>query len=868
MDVETMLGKERFAPPAARAETNREPIAIIGIGCRFPGKANDPDTFWRLLTEGVDAITDVPPDRWDIASYYHSEPGKPGKSIARWGGFIEGIDRFDCAFFGVSPREAARMDPQHRLLLEVSSEALDDAGQDARRLSGSNTSVFVGISNYDYAFLQTNFRDPTGIDVYTNTGGALSLAANRISYQFNWKGPSAVVDTACSSALLAVHLACRSIWNDGCTSALAGGVNLVITPAGFIGFSRLSMLSPNGRCKAFDASADGFVRSEGVGMVVLKPLSAALADGDRVYAVIRNTGSNQDGRTTGITLPSEESQEALIRQTLRQVGASPAHVRYAEAHGTGTFVGDPIEARALGKALSEGRAEDDACWIGSVKTNIGHLEPAAGIAGLIKAALILNHHQVPPNLHFKNPNPDIPLADLKLRVPTALEPLSNGNGPTLACVNSFGFGGTNAHVLLEDAPPVAARAKPANASETDGAPARAVPLSGRTPEAVKALAKSYADFLEAAGENAPSLADIAFTASLRRTPHEHRLTAVARSQSELIEQLSDMAASTEATTAAAHKPPRLAFVFCGQGAQWWAMGRRLLETEPVFRDMIRRCDRLLSEMAPWSLWDELTADESRSRLNQTAIAQPAIFAVQVALAALFESWGIRPDAVVGHSVGEVAAAHVAGAVSLEDAVRIIFHRARCTQKAPVAGRMLAVGMTVAEAERDLADYAGKIALAAINGPTSLTLSGQTEALEALAVRLEARNVFNRFLQVDYAFHSPQLEPVREELLDSLRGIVCRKATIPWYSTVTAGPVRGNDVDANYWWRNLRNTVHFSEAVDHAIQDGLHHYLEVGPHPVLGSAVAECLQQRGKHGKILPSLRRPPLREGVPFVPAD
>jgi amino acid adenylation domain-containing protein len=857
-------GSERRAqhrPTLQRAE--KEPIAIIGIGCRFPGGANDPTSFWQLLTNGRDAISQVPADRWDIASFYHPEAGKPGKTNACWGGFIQGIDQFDAAYFGVSPREAARMDPQHRLLLEVSSEALEDGGQIAPRLAGTQVAVFVGISNFDYSFIQTNFRDPTAIDIYTNTGGALSLAANRISYQFNWKGPSAVVDTACSSALLAVHLACQSVWNDGCSLALAGGVNLIISPTGFIGFSRLSMLSASGRCKAFDASADGFVRSEGAGMVVLKPLSAALADRDRIYALIRNTGSNQDGRTPGLAVPSQQSQEALIRHTLCEVGATPAQVRYAEAHGTGTVVGDPIEARALGAALGDGRPEQDCCLLGSVKTNIGHLEPAAGIAGLIKAALVLRHQQVPANLHFREPNPDIPFAALRLRVPVVLEPLPTGQGPALACVNSFGFGGTNVHALLQEAPPRVPVLAAPHDLESDRI--RLVPLSARSPEALRALAKSYAEFLEApAGGDLPSLTDVAYTASLRRTHHEYRLAVAARSTVDLAEQLRIAAAKSagEDPMRAAKQPPRLVFVFCGQGSQWWAMGRQLLGQEPVFRDMIRRCDRLLGELAPWSLWQELTADEAHSRLNETGLAQPTIFAVQVALAALWRSWGVQPDAVVGHSVGEVAAAHVAGILTLEDAVRVIYHRARCTEKASPRGKMLAVGMTVADADQELVRYAGRIALAAINGPTSLTLSGPAEPLEELAASLQQKNVFQRLLQVDYAFHSPQLEPVRHELVEALRGIEPRSATLPFYSTVARGPAESPELNPEYWWRNLRDTVYFSEAVDRMIQDDYHVFLEIGPHPVLGSAVAECLQQRGRQGQVLASLRRPAARDEV------
>jgi acyl transferase domain-containing protein len=450
-------GESASFQPRTDGTIPHEPIALVGIGCRFPGGANDPEAFWKLLEEGVDAVTEVPADRWSQRAFYDPEQGKPGKTRSRWGGFVEGIDRFDPQFFGISPREAVRMDPQQRLLLEVTHEALEDGGQVLARLAGSRVAVFVGISSWDYSVLQVNFRDRGVIDVYSNTGGTLSIAANRISYCFDFRGPSASVDTACSSALVAVHLACRSIWEDGCPLALAAGVNALFLPDWYVGFSRLGMLSPDGRCRAFDARANGFVRSEGAGVVVLKPLARALADGDRIYAVIRGTAVNQDGRTPGMTVPGEEAQEALLRQACRWAGVEPVQIQYVEAHGTGTPVGDPIEARALGRVLGAGRPAGQTVVVGSVKTNIGHLEAGSGIAGLIKTALVLHHRRIPGNLHFDQPNPDIDFAGLNLRIPVRSEPWPAGAGPALAGVNSFGFGGTNAHAILQEAPPVVTR---------------------------------------------------------------------------------------------------------------------------------------------------------------------------------------------------------------------------------------------------------------------------------------------------------------------------------------------------------------------------------------------------------------------------
>ncbi len=489
-----LLLRTKHCPTRCELGAHREPIAIVGIGCRFPGGARNPETFWKLLSEGVDAVSEIPADRWDPRLYYDPEPGKPGKTNARWGGFIEGIDLFDAHFFGISPREASRMDPQQRLLLEVAYEALEDAGVVLERVAESKTSVFVGISSYDYMTMQATGGDASGIDVYSNTGGALSIASNRISYCFNFKGPSASVDTACSSALVGVHLACQTIWQEGCTMALAGGVNVLIMPDGYIGFSRLSMLSPDGRCKSFDAEGNGFVRGEGAGMVVLKPLARALADHDRIYAMIRATGVNQDGRTQGMTVPSQQSQAELVRETCRQAGIVPGTIQYVEAHGTGTPVGDPIEARALGQELMVGRPEGQACVIGSVKTNIGHLESAAGIAGLIKLALALKHSEIPANLHFHKPSPDIPFETLRVRVPRSLEPWPAGEGPALAGINSFGFGGTNAHAILQGPPAENGQASKRTEEHGNGvadpggllAPAaHLVPLSRRSPEALK-----------------------------------------------------------------------------------------------------------------------------------------------------------------------------------------------------------------------------------------------------------------------------------------------------------------------------------------------------------------------------------------------
>jgi acyl transferase domain-containing protein/NADPH:quinone reductase-like Zn-dependent oxidoreductase/acyl carrier protein len=842
--------------PALGPPCCREPLAVIGIGCRFPGKANNPSSFWELLIKGVDAVVEVPSERWNKKSFYDPEMGKPGKSHACRGGFVEDIDRFDAAFFGISPREAAHMDPQQRLLLETAWEALEDGGQTLERLAGSKAAVFVGISSWEYSFAQVDFRDRALIDAYTNTGGSLSIAANRISYCFDLRGPSVAVDTACSSALVAVHLACKSIWEEGCPLALAGGVNALLLPDWYVGFSRLGMLSPDGRCHAFDAAANGFVRGEGAGMIVLKPLTQALADNDRIYAVIRGTAVNQDGRTPGLTVPSEEAQEAVLRQAYQNAGVAPEMVQYIESHGTGTPVGDPIEARALGRVLSVNRPADRPCLVGSVKTNIGHLEAGSGIAGLIKTALALHHRYIPGNLHFHQPNPAIDFAQLRLRVPSRAEAWPASDTPATAGINSFGYGGTNAHVVLQEAPPSAnGRRQPASCDSHQPADAGRspllVPLSARSPQALRALADSWRQFVSDCPADV-SLHDLAHNAGQRRSHHDHRLAVVAHSRQELAEQLAAMTSVEQGTV---RRRPRLAFVCSGQGPQWWAMGRQLLEQEPVFRDVIQRCDEIVRALGPWSLLEELAADEDRSRMAVTAISQPAIFALQAALAALWRCWGVQPEAVMGHSVGEVAAAYFAGVFTLEDAVRVIYQRGRCMELAPLRGRMLAAGIPPEEARQLIAPYGEGLSLAAVNSPVSVTVSGEAGPLEEIARTLEQRQVFCRFLQVQYAFHSSQMDPIRDELLASLRGIQPRSAALPLFSTVYGRRIDGTEMGPEYWWRNVRQTVQFAAAVEQLLAGGCDTVVELSPHPVLAVSVGECAQQRGINVQILPSLRR-------------
>jgi acyl transferase domain-containing protein/NADPH:quinone reductase-like Zn-dependent oxidoreductase/acyl carrier protein len=802
-----------------------------------------------MMLDRTDAITDVPPERWNHAIFYHPEPGKPGKTVARQAGFIDDIDLFDNGFFGISPREASQMDPQHRLLLEVGWEAIDDAGITLESVSGSPTAVFMGVSAHEYSLIQTIET----LSTHACIGQAACMVANRLSYAFNLLGPSVAVDTACSSALVAVHMACNSIWNGESTLALAGGVNLLIVPDTFVGFSNLSMLSPDSRCFAFDARANGFARGEGVGVVVLKPLSQAVADGDRIYATILGTALNQDGRSQGLAFPSQASQEKLLREIYAQTGVAPDTVSYIEAHGTGTQAGDPVETNAIGHVLGQCRPAGRELLIGSVKTNIGHLEPAAGIAGLIKACLTLRHRLVPPNLHFEEPSPRIAFDEYKLRVPVTATPLV-GDYPLVAGINSFGFGGANAHIIISEAPALPQEPVPPNR------PPYLLTLSARSPEALKSLAGSYHSFLGAiSGDGFPSLADVCYTASVRRTHHAHRLALTGKSCEDLQQLLeAHMAGKTPAGLVSGRVPsgqrPPIAFMFSGQGSQWWAMGRELLEHEPVFRDVLERCDSVVRELGDWSLLDQFATDQEGSRMHITSFAQPALLAVQAGLVELWRSWGIVPEAVVGHSAGEIAAAYAAGVLSLEEAVIVAFQNGRLKARIPATGRMLAVGADIEQIRPYLKGFEECVSIAAINSPLALTLSGDPKALEEIGRSLKRDKIGSRYLNVNYAFHSHQMDPMQPELMEALRDLAPRKAGVRLLSTVTGEWSPGSEWDAAYWCRNLRQTVRFGPAIDHLILEGFGIFLEIGPLPALAGSVKDCLRHRNAHGTVLASLR--------------
>jgi acyl transferase domain-containing protein/NAD(P)-dependent dehydrogenase (short-subunit alcohol dehydrogenase family)/threonine dehydrogenase-like Zn-dependent dehydrogenase/acyl carrier protein len=833
-----------------------EPLAVVGLACRFPGGAGNPESFWNLLREGRDAVAEVPPTRWSLEAYYDPDPSVTGKMYVRQGGFIyESPFEFDAGFFRINPHEAVRLDPQQRLVLEVAWEAIEDAGIPLERLAGSRTGVYVGVFCLDNMLIHFSEQNHASLNAHTAAAATMAIVANRVSYTFDLRGPSLSLDTACSSSLVGFHLACQALRVGECDYAMAGGVNVMMKPEYTISMCKGKYLSPDGRCKAFDASGDGYGRGEGAGMILLERLSDALAAGDRVYAIVRGTGANQDGATPGISVPNPDSQMALLRDVYGRAGVPPESIQYVEAHGTGTAVGDPYEALALGSVLSVGRSPDEPCRIGSVKTNIAHLEAAAGVAGAMKAILSVHHGLIPPSLHFKNPNPTIDFAGLKLKVQTQLElwPDTHG-GPRRAGVNSFGYGGTNAHVLLESAPPDLAPED--RTPDRDGVPF-VFPVSARSVDAVRAMAARYADALGPGGRLAATpLADVMYSACLRRTHHERRAGLVADSRAGLVAHLRAVeTGEVEIATAPGIPEPGPCFVYTGMGPQWWGMGKELYREHPVFREKVDGLGSIFRDILHFDIVQELLRDEATSRATQTQVAQPLNFLVQMGLTEVLRDRGILPAAVVGHSVGEIAAAAASGALGLADAACVIFHRGRLLARAAGQGGMLAVGLSEAEVRAFVHGLEDQIGIAAINGPSTVTLSGDQEILDSLAELLEGEGVFAKKLRVEVPYHSPRMDPLREELIASLAGLEPRAPACPLWSTVSGLQVEGVAHDAAYWWSNMRNSVRFADATNDLLRRGFRHFVEIGPHPVLAASIRECAQAQGVPFKVLSTLVR-------------
>ncbi|GAX39733.1 beta-ketoacyl synthase [Tolypothrix sp. NIES-4075] len=828
-----------------------EPIAIIGTGCRFPG-ANNPESFWQLLRNGVDTITEVPKERWDIDALYDPKPATPEKMNTRCGGFLEQVDQFEPSFFGISPREAEPMDPQQRLLLEVAWEALENAAIVPQKLAGSKTGVFIGICNADYHRLI--YQDSSRINAHSGTGTAFSIAANRLSYVLDLRGPSVAIDTACSSSLVAVHFACQSLHNGESNLCLVGGVNLILSPEPSITFSQAHMMSADGRCKTFDASANGYVRGEGCGIVVLKRLKDALRDKDNIQAIIKGSAVNQDGLSNGLTAPNGPSQQAVIREALENAGVASTQISYVEAHGTATSLGDPIEVKSLKAVLMQGREPDQPCWIGSVKTNIGHLEGAAGIAGLIKVVLSLQHAEIPPNLHLEQLNPYISLKGTTFSIPTERQPWVALTERRLAGVSSFGFGGTNCHVILEEAPPTTTGANDIQPKM------HLLTLSAKSEKALSELAQSYVDFLASHPE--VSLFDVCFTANTGRSHFNHRLAVVAESTVQLREQLEAFAAKKETAKLVSgqvnnSKRQKIAFLFTGQGSQYLGMGRQLYENAPIFRQAIDRCDEILRPYLGQSLLQVLYPKPGEaSPLDQTAYTQPALFALEYALVQLWKSWGIHPSAVMGHSVGEYVAATVAGVFTLEDGLKLISERARLMQSLPTGGEMVAVFASPAFIRKLHEIDNNKVSFAAYNGLQNTVISGEAQFVQAICTQLEAAGIKTKKLQTSHAFHSPLMEPILAQFREVADNVTYAAPQMAIVSNLTGEQLTSEAITPDYWCRHLRSPVEFAESIKTLHTSGYEVFVEIGPKPTLLGMGRNCLPDvETSYFAFLPSLRQ-------------
>ncbi|GHE69413.1 hypothetical protein GCM10018785_42460 [Streptomyces longispororuber] len=836
--------------PASGPVAN-DPIAVVGVSCRLPGSIATLDDLWGALELRLDLVTTVPGERFPATRFADPTRRRTTRSYTAAGGFLDDVTGFDTSYFaGISPREAAAMDPQQRLLLELAAESLDDAGASRRTLAGSDTAVVIGASSHDYEQLQALVADKAS--PHTMAGLASCNLANRLSHAFDWHGMSTTVDTACSSALTAVHQACEVLHRGHARVALAGGVQVLLSPHPFIGFSAAGMLSPTGRCRPFSADADGFVRSEGAGVVLLKRLPDALADGDRIHGLVLAHGVNNDGNTPGLVLPSSKAQQALLAGVYERAGIDADELGYLEAHGTGTPVGDPIECSAIGHALGT-RRHSGALPIGSVKGNLGHLEGAAGMPGLLKALLVLRHRRIPATVNAEPLNTAIDFGALGLRPVVEAEDLPALERP-LVGVNSFGFGGANAHLVLAPPPETPAPATPPTAGRLP------VVVSARTPEAVAKAAENLAQRLE---DTPPEeFYDVAYTATERRDRHEYATAVLAATPAQAAAALHaaalDTASALRTATGAAGTaatPCRTVFAFSGNGSQWPGMGAALLDAEPAFRRAVDEADGHLRARLGWSVAEELRRPEPESRLHLTEVAQPLLFAVQLGLVELLASYGIRPQAVVGHSIGEVAAAHVAGALDLPGACLVVAERSRAQAATAGTGTMAAVGLGAADLAKELAPFTGRLEIAGVNGPGDCTVAGERQALAQLGAELTTRGVFFRRLDLDYAFHSRAMDPLEEELRTALAPLACGDHRIPFVSTVTGGPLAGPRLDASYWWRNVREPVLFDQAVGTLLEEGPAVFLEIGPHAVLTPYLRRRRQDTGPAPTAIAVCRR-------------
>ncbi|WP_345463104.1 type I polyketide synthase, partial [Actinoallomurus oryzae] len=835
-----------------------EPIAIVAMGCRYPGGVTSPEELWELVDQGVDAITPFPDNRgWDLEELYDPDPDAPGKSYAREGGFLHDADQFDAAFFGISPREATAMDPQQRLLLEVAWETIENAGIDPTTLHTSQTGVFTGVMYNDYATRLDHL--PEGYEGYIGNGSAGSVASGRISYTLGLQGPALTVDTACSSSLVALHLAAHSLRTGECDLALAGGVTVMSTPNTFLEFSRQRGLAADGRCKSFSASADGTGWSEGAGLVLLERLSDARKNNRRILAVIKGSAVNQDGASNGLTAPNGPSQERVIRQALTNAGVTPDQVDVVEAHGTGTSLGDPIEANALLATYGQSRT-DQPLYLGSLKSNIGHTQAAAGVAGVIKMVQAIQHARMPKTLHVDELNPEVDWSTATLAVLTEARSWPDADRPRRAAVSSFGVSGTNAHLILEQPPqttPAALRVtEPGPEPGPESKPglvsgAVAWPLSAKTPEALREYARRLADHLD----HHPhlDLVDIAH-ALATRTTFDQRAVITGTTLTDLATGLHALATGQDhpnlTTPPATPVNGKVVFVFPGQGTQWPAMAHHLLTTSPVFAETIHQAHQALTPHTDWSLLDLLHQTPRAPNLDRTDVVQPALFAVMTALARLWEHHGIHPDAVIGHSQGEITAAHIAGALSLNDAAKIIALRSQTLTNIAGTGAMAHIPLPHQEINLD-----ADVHVAAINGPNSTTVSGTPQAIRALIDRCKAQGVDARLIPVDYASHSPHIDPLHTHVTGQLTDITHHHANVPFHSTVTTNQTDTTTLTADYWHTNLRHTVQLQPTIEKLLTTGHTTYIEISPHPTLTPAIQQTLDQHPNPTHVIPTITK-------------
>ncbi|MDP7702942.1 type I polyketide synthase [Mycobacterium sp. TY815] len=808
-----------------------EPIAVVGIGCRFPGGVTGPDSFWDLLVEGRDAISPVPADRWDAEAFFDPDPLTPGHMTTRWGGFVPDIAGFDAEFFGITPREAAAMDPQQRMLLEVAWEALEHAGIPTDSLSGTRAGVMMGVYFNEYQSMLA--ANPDTVDAYTGTGNAHSITVGRISYLLGLRGPAVAVDTACSSSLVAVHLACQSLRLRETDVALAGGVSVTLRPETQIAISAWGLLSPHGRCASFDAAADGFVRGEGAGVVVLKRLTDAVRDGDRVLAVVRGSAVNQDGRSNGVTAPNTAAQCDVIADALRSGDVAPESVNYVEAHGTGTVLGDPIEFEALAATYGLTKGDGGACALGAVKTNLGHLEAAAGIAGFIKAALAVQRGQIPPNLHFSQWNPAINAAATRFFVPTENSPWPGTGGPRRAAVSSFGLGGTNAHVVIEQGPDLAP-------SATAGTGVSALVVSGKTPQRMAATAGILADWLDVTDA---AVADVAHTLNHHRTRHSRVATVVARDRGQAVTALRALAAGQHAPNLVNYQDDSpgqgIVFVYSGRGSQWAGMGRRLLAEEPAFTDAVAELEPVFAEQAGFSLRDVLAEGRELAGIEQI---QLGLIGMQLALTRLWRSYGVQPDLVIGHSMGEVAAAVVAGALTPAEGLRVTATRSRLMAPLSGQGGMAMLGLDAEATETLIAGYP-EVTLGIYNSPRQTVISGPTGQIDELVAAVRAQNRFAGRVNIEVAPHNPAMDALQPAMRAELADLAPRRPALPILSTTYENLDQTPTFDAEHWATNMRNPVRFQQAIA-AAAERHHTFVEISAHPLLTQAIAETVPGPG------------------------